>query len=303
MKPGRSHLIWVPGNGSGKIRTFFLSPSLVRVFALLVFFCLCSIPFLETGILELSRKTARLEQKKRHLQAEVVRLQYIKRALAHIEEKEKVLRNYVGLEKYGSLEQIIGGGGKANYNLPLFDRNRVGRGNEPRGRKGSHDMSLPTELHRLASNFEILNQLVLKQKETWEDTPSIMPIALENPRISSGFGWRNNPFTDKKEFHAGIDIVGAKGTRVISPAHATVLKKGYDPRLGHYLVLQHTEEIKTIYGHLLKVTVKEASDVKRGDLLGFVGNTGLSTSYHLHYAVIVNNRAVDPTQYILDTDG
>jgi len=303
MKPERSHLIWVPGNGSGKIRTFFLSPSLVRIFALVVFSCVCSVPFLETGLLALSRKTAKLEQKKQDLQAEVVRLQYIKRALAHIEEKEKMLRNYVGLEKYGSLEQIIGGGGKANYNLPSLDRIRIGSGNGLQGRKGSHDMPLPTKLHRLASNYEILNQLVLRQKETWEDTPSIMPIELENPRISSGFGWRKNPFTEKNEFHAGIDIVGPRGTKVISPAHATVLKKGYDPRLGHYLVLQHTEEIKTIYGHLLKVTVTEAADVKRGDLLGLVGNTGLSTSYHLHYAVIVNNRAVDPTQYILDAGG
>ena len=303
MKPGRSHLIWVPGNGSGKIRTFFLSPSLVRLFALVVFFCLSSVPFLETGLLALWKKTANLEQEKQDLQAEVVRLQYIKRALARIEEKEKMLRNYMGMEKYGSLEQIIGGGGKANYNLPMLDRIQIDRGNGLQERKASRDMPLPTKLHRLASNYEILNQLVLRQKETWEDTPSILPIGLENPRISSGFGWRKNPFTDKSEFHAGIDIVGPRGTKVISPARATVLNKGYDPRLGNYLVLQHTEGIKTIYGHLLKVTVKEAVDVKRGDLLGLIGNTGLSTSYHLHYSVIVNNRAVDPMQYILDADG
>jgi murein DD-endopeptidase MepM/ murein hydrolase activator NlpD len=152
----------------------------------------------------------------------------------------------------------------------------------------------------LAAVQKVLHGLRERQGEKWEGTPSIAPVALEKIRVSSEFGLRTNPFTNKTEFHAGVDLLGAKGTKVIAPASGEVIAKGHDPWLGHHVVLQHPGGIKTVYGHLDTVSVGERDRVKRGDVLGAMGNSGLSTSPHLHYVVIVGGRAVDPMQFILD---
>ena len=73
--------------------------------------------------------------------------------------------------------------------------------------------------------------------------------------------------------------------------------------MGNYLVIEHTSKIKTIYGHLEKIVVAENSRVERGQFIGVMGNTGMSTSRHLHYSVVDGNRAVDPMQYVLDARG
>jgi murein DD-endopeptidase MepM/ murein hydrolase activator NlpD len=142
-----------------------------------------------------------------------------------------------------------------------------------------------------------------KQARAWDNTPSITPVALPNPRVTSGFGWRKDPITGRREFHAGVDIPGPPGTGILAPAGGVVLKKGHDKWLGRFLVLQHDEDTKTVYGHLKTVLVDRGSVVARGQTLGFMGNTGMSTSHHLHYSVIVNQRAVDPAQYMLDMGG
>jgi len=303
MKSHRSHVIWIPGNGSEKIRKCFISPSFIRVFSFVVILCICSVPLLETGLLTLTKRIDYLEQKKQELEGEILRLQYVKRELVRIEEKEKRLRDYFGMEGHRSLRQIMGGGGKLNLNLSGVHFNQDNNKDKPDEHIISSAITLPMKLQTLNSNYEALNQLMAKQKEAWESTPSIIPVALKNPKISSGFGWRTNPFTGRRQFHAGIDIIGSKGTKIIAPARGVVITKGYDQWLGNYLVLQHTREIKTIYGHLDNISVNKGDQVKRGDLIGFIGNTGMSTSRHLHYAVIVNNRAVDPIQYILDKRG
>jgi len=244
-----------------------------------------------------------LEQEKGRLQTEISTLRYVRRSLARIQEKEKMLRDYFGMEDYKSLKQFMGGGGDSNLELSGIHIKRNGIGDNSDERPVVPTVTLPTKLQNLNSNYEILNQLAAKQKDAWEDTPSIVPVDLENPRVSSGFGWRKNPFTRRREFHSGIDILGPKGTRIIAPARGVVITTGYDQRLGNYLVLQHAGEIKTIYGHLHKLSANEGMQVNRRDLLGFMGNTGMSTSRHLHYSVIIDDRAVDPMRYILDISG
>ncbi len=301
------HIVWIPDNGSGKVHTFFVNFSLLRLFTLIVFLCICSVPFLETGLFSAMKKVDDLEQKKELLHDKILTLQYIKKSLAGIQEKERMLRNYFGMEKYESLEQIMVGGGELNFDLTnlQFNQDDLGQGTEKKiidPEMIAGDMNLPTKLRTLTSNFEILNQLILIQEKVWGYTPSIIPVNHVNPRVSSGFGWRKNPFTNSREFHAGIDIIGTKRTMIIAPSRGVVVVKGFDQRLGNYLVLEHNENVKTIYGHLHKVSIEKGMQVKRGETLGLMGNTGLSTSCHLHYGVIVNGRTVDPMQYILDAN-
>jgi murein DD-endopeptidase MepM/ murein hydrolase activator NlpD len=291
----RSHVLWIPRQGSGKVRSFLLGPVYLRVLLAVVLLALASVPVLEMGVISLAGRIVELEQTRGELQEEISRLAYVKRELARVTEKEQKLKDYFGMARFRSLEQVVGGGPEQPESLVRRTLHGAGAPSAPDG--------LPDRLETLAGNFEAFGELMTRQAAAWEETPSILPVDLAEPVISSGFGWRKNPFTSKREFHAGIDIIGRTGTRVVAPAGGLVINRGYDKWLGNYLVLRHAGELKTIYGHLHEVSVDKGSRVRRGDLIGRVGNTGLSTSSHLHYSVLERNRAVNPMQYVLDVSG
>lgn len=132
----------------------------------------------------------------------------------------------------------------------------------------------------------------------WAATPSIWPV--KGP-VSSKFGPRISPFTGKRAFHAGVDISAPRGEQVRAPAKGKVVRASYDTRMGNYIRIDHRHGVETTYGHLAKILVRYGQEVKRGDLLGLVGSTGrFSTGPHLHYQIAVNDKVVDPLQYILD---
>jgi murein DD-endopeptidase MepM/ murein hydrolase activator NlpD len=140
--------------------------------------------------------------------------------------------------------------------------------------------------------------IAAEQKSSrWAATPSIWPV---KGWVTSGFGPRVSPFTEKPAWHDGLDIGAAANAPVQSPAQGRVTTVGFDPKLGNIVKLDHGFGIETLYGHLAKALVKEGQRVKRGDVVGLVGSTGLATGPHLHYMVKVNGQALDPTKYILD---
>lgn len=156
------------------------------------------------------------------------------------------------------------------------------------------DQQTVRQLHVLAELEEVAGERV----DRWAATPSIWPV--RGP-VSSKFGPRISPFTGKKAFHAGVDIVAPRGEEIHAPAKGKVVVASYDSRMGHYVRINHRHGIETTYGHLSKILVRYGQEVKRGDLLGRVGSTGrFSTGPHLHYQVAVNDKVVDPLQYILD---
>lgn len=299
----RSHVLWIPQSGGGKVRRFFLSPVYLRILLVVVILSIAAVPFLEFGILSLTERVVRLEETRESLREEIARLEYVRRELNRITEKEDQLKEYFGLARFQSLRQVVGGTNE--YKVSADSDPADGKGIGARLSKTVPESfaGLPGKLEVLAENFDAFGKLMVRQAEVWDGTPSIIPVDMRNPVISSGFGWRKNPFTNKREFHAGIDIIGPTGTPVIAPAEGVVLNHGRDRWLGNFVVLQHADEIKTIYGHLHKVSVETGDRVSRGDLIGLVGNTGLSTSSHLHYSVVERDRAVNPMLFILDFSG
>lgn len=140
--------------------------------------------------------------------------------------------------------------------------------------------------------------LAAEQKSSrWAATPSIWPV---KGWVTSGFGPRVSPFTEKPAWHDGLDIGAAANAPVQAPAQGRVTTVGFDPKLGNVVKLDHGFGIETVYGHLAKALVKEGQRVKRGDVVGLVGSTGLATGPHLHYMVKLNGQTFDPTKYILD---
>lgn len=143
--------------------------------------------------------------------------------------------------------------------------------------------------------------------------PSTSPLRGDDFVLTSPFGNRRSPFTKKLDFHGGIDLSAREGTPIYAPADAKVSFAGRYPlkqsvawwRYGNMVSLRHGEGFITLFGHMNEVQVRTNQEVKQGDLLGTVGNTGWSTNPHLHYEVRRmdeegNFRPVDPRIYMLD---
>jgi murein DD-endopeptidase MepM/ murein hydrolase activator NlpD len=143
---------------------------------------------------------------------------------------------------------------------------------------------------------EIIGAIRSKQ-ERWAATPSITPA---RGRVTSDFGWRKSPFTGRREFHHGLDISASRGTPVLAPARGRVTYAGREGSYGRIIHMKHGFELSTRYAHLYKIAVRSGQTVERGDIIGYVGNTGRSTGPHLHYEVRKKNRPVNPNLYIAD---
>jgi murein DD-endopeptidase MepM/ murein hydrolase activator NlpD len=122
-------------------------------------------------------------------------------------------------------------------------------------------------------------------------TPSIWPVA---GWLTSTFGTRKDPFSNGSDFHPGLDISADYGQPVLATGDATVVAAGMNGAYGNMVTLDHGFGITTKYGHLSRIMVRGGQQVKRGDLIGFVGSTGRSTGAHLHYEVWMNGRLTNP---------
>ena len=146
-------------------------------------------------------------------------------------------------------------------------------------------------------SMQNLSSVIESKQAKWDATPSVWPV---KGWITSGFGKRVSPFTGQMAVHEGIDIGAPFNTPVQAPAAGRVVVTGFDPRMGNLIAIDHGYGMETQYGHLAKVLVKSGQKIRRGDVIGLVGSTGLSTGPHLHYHVKSNSHAVDPQRYILD---
>jgi murein DD-endopeptidase MepM/ murein hydrolase activator NlpD len=142
-----------------------------------------------------------------------------------------------------------------------------------------------------------LSQAAEQRSSRWAATPSIWPV---KGWVTSGFGPRISPFTEKPAWHDGLDIGAPPNAPVQAPAQGRVTAIGFDPKLGNIVRLDHGFGVETLYGHLAKSLVKEGQRVNRGDVVGLVGSSGLATGPHLHYMVKVHGQALDPNKYILE---
>lgn len=146
-------------------------------------------------------------------------------------------------------------------------------------------------------SFEELQAALKKIRQRLNCTPSIWPA---RGWVSSGFGYRRDPFTGLRQFHEGLDISNRIGTPVVAPADGVVVQVWKDWKMGLTLKISHGYGITTLYGHLHKVLVEVGQRVKRGQKIALMGNTGRSTGPHLHYEIRLNGKAVNPRHYILN---
>lgn len=149
----------------------------------------------------------------------------------------------------------------------------------------------------LAADLAVLEKKFVARNHMLSSTPSIAPV---RGILTDGFGGRRDPFTGRPASHPAIDISSAHGQPVLAPADGVVVKAEWANGYGNVIYLSHGYGYSTRYGHLSGFKVKPGQRVRRGEVIGFVGNTGRSTGPHLHYEVRMNDKPANPLEYILD---
>ena len=145
-----------------------------------------------------------------------------------------------------------------------------------------------------------LEELMIQLEDKHSRLTSMPSIWPTRGWLTSRFGPRISPFTGRRQHHAGIDIAAAIGADIVAPAAGRVVFVGRKGPLGNAVVVEHGFGVRTLYGHAKEIYVKIGQELKRGDVLASVGNTGRSTGPHVHYVVEVNGKSRNPLDYIFD---
>ena len=246
------------------------------------------------------RESAKLKNENIQLKTEKEELEEVAQIVDEIKKEDSFIRDFLGLEESGSNMGGLGLGGvdpnfiDNSYTIPLdIDTSLFQKDINP-------GVSLIERARNLKKDLQELRGALIDRKSEWDTRPTILPVKTDEYWISSAFGWRKSPFTGLREFHRGLDISAKRGTPIIAPADGTVLLASKDLHFGKFVKIKHNNKFTTLYGHLLQYEVKKGQKVKRGDIIGLMGNTGMSTGYHLHYTVIKDTVSVNPCNHILN---
>lgn len=163
---------------------------------------------------------------------------------------------------------------------------------------------LSKRLYIQSNSFDEVYKVARNKQDRIAAMPAIMPIKKNQCKLVSGFGSRYHPILHYRRMHTGVDLTARKGTPVYATADGSVTTAGRGGKeLGGYgvcVVINHGYGFQTLYAHLNDVAVKPGKKVKRGELVGHVGSTGLSSGSHLHYEVIQNGKKVNPVYYFFN---
>ncbi len=213
------------------------------------------------------------------------------------------------------LDMMTHSGGTSRDSGKLTLQSSPPAGNEPEDLGGADIPVASDEVAKLVSDTKSglsglvtdINDLLadlteseakLKELERLRNiTPTLWPTASR--RITSGFGIRRDPFTQKPSMHTGIDLDGEMNDPVYAAAEGKVVLAEFDSMHGNRILIDHSRGLKTQYLHLNKMLVIPGEHVTKGQKIGLMGTTGRSTGTHLHYEVNKNNKQVDPTPYLL----
>ena len=249
-----------------------------------------------------------LTAEKQNLESELKSEQeYLQQEMQRIQEMADVVSKYLGIDRQ---KGILGQGG--NESEGSEHPNLVSEA-ELVSIAGTFedavDDSRLAQISQLKNDVKRVHRHVMAEVEKYNQRPSILPILVsadsktKNYWYSSGFGTRIDPWTKQRKSHYGVDISTRKNTRILAAADGVISKiQKRKSGLGKVIRIYHEiDQIETVYGHMNKFAegMRKGKKVKRGEVIGYVGNTGRSTGLHLHYGVYVKGEPVNPKNYIL----
>ncbi|XZF12455.1 M23 family metallopeptidase [Chitinophagaceae bacterium MMS25-I14] len=151
-------------------------------------------------------------------------------------------------------------------------------------------------------SYDTLQHMVQTKEQMLACIPAIQPISNKDlSHMASGFGYRIDPIYKTPKMHTGLDFAAAIGTPIYATANGTVRSTAFDAGgYGNHVILDHGYGYGTLYGHMIKIKVHAGEQIKRGQVIGWVGSTGKSTGPHCHYEVIRNGEKIDPIHYFFN---
>ena len=161
---------------------------------------------------------------------------------------------------------------------------------------------LSKRMYIQSKSFDDVAKMAHNKAELLASIPAVQPISNKDlKRMASGFGFRTHPIYKTEHFHTGMDFSANIGTEIYATGDGVIeraddLAQGY----GNHVVINHGFGYETLYGHMSRIAVKEGQRVKRGDVIGYVGSTGMSTAPHLHYEVIKNGEKINPINFFFN---
>lgn len=243
-------------------------------------------------------KISRLEKENTYLETRLDELNLaisnLKGQMAELIEKEKRVRMVFGLPEVDAQIRELGVGGPMPSKMDDLSPEV-----EQAYMAGSELEKLLRQAKFENENFEEIYSSLSEKKKILDHTPTIKPTC---GYLSCGFGMRIDPFTGRKQPHLGVDLAADIGTPVCATADGIVSHVGRDVGLGKLIRINHLYGYTTVYAHLSRIAVKRGQHVKRGEVIGSVGNTGYSTGPHLHYEVHHQGRAQNPVKYFLGSE-
>lgn len=158
---------------------------------------------------------------------------------------------------------------------------------------------LKKQLYVQSKSFDQIIELTKDKNKMLSSIPAIQPLSNKDlSRMASGFGYRIDPIYKTRKFHAGMDFSAKTGTPIYATGDGKVFKVSKSKRgYGNHVVIDHGYGYKTLYAHMSKTAVKRNQMVSRGDVIGFVGNTGKSVAPHLHYEVHKDGKKINPVNF------
>ena len=242
--------------------------------------------------LQLKKENTRLIQKRLELNS-------LRLSIENIQTYERLIRNSLDLQSQRAKGVGMGQGGMPSGKPPktIPEKSQAKIPINPIVQTDS--AAILEQAEALQDNLQELVEVMHERRQLLGHTPSLLPVEAKDYWISSGFGWRRSPFTGVREFHNGVDICARRGTPIVAPGNGWVAKMGYHKSKGKYLEISHGWGLITTYAHLLKFNVTRGQEVKRGQVIAYLGSTGRSTGSHLHYEIKINGKAVDPMRHII----
>ncbi len=160
---------------------------------------------------------------------------------------------------------------------------------------------LSTKVAVELENYKSLYADIQKYKTKLEYIPAITPLDAKSYFISSNYGYRVDPFTEKRKYHSGIDLAANRGTHVHASGKGKVIYAAYSyGGYGNLIKIDHGDGFVSFYAHLNKIKVSKGDTVERGQFIGEVGSTGRSTGPHLHYEIQKEGKPINPVKYMWD---
>jgi len=278
------------GKKIGVALLFLFSSAL---FGFLCFVALLNTPFFETPKDKLQARE--IENMKIRYEILNRKMDQVDEVLEDIEDRDNnVYRTYFNASAIPDEQRKAGFGGVNRYkDLEGFDNSELVMGTTKR-----LDM-LSKELVIQSKSLDEIAKLAKDKEKLLASIPAIQPVKNEDLRqMASGFGYRSDPFTKIRKFHAGMDFSARTGTPIFATGDGVVVAA--DNKLSGYgnrVVIRHGFGYETLYGHMSRFKARAGQKVKRGDVIGYVGSTGRSEAPHLHYEVHKNGEVVNPLNF------